>query len=436
VSQALFKSADTPLGLPSAVALVIASMIGAGLFTTSGFALAALGSAEWVLAAWGIGGVVSACGAIGYGALAQALRESGGEYVYLARRVHPLAGFLAGWISLLAGFTTALAFAATALEAYAAPLLGIENPAGRIAVAVILLATAQHAIRVDGGAWVQNLVVAVKVVGLVVLTLAGWWYLADRPPSPAAQPAATPDWYTFANQLTWVYVGYSGFNAAVYVAEEVRQPERTVPRAMLLATLLVAVLYLALNAVFVYAGPIEQLAGHQDIAARAMRLLGGPAAETACRVLICLALASSVSALTMSGPRVYAKMAADRLFPLPPPVPGRAPALAIVLQAALAILVALLTDLRQQLDYLGFVLMLCAAGAVATVLRGPAGNPRGPAWWQRAAAAVFVFSAVLFATLSACRAPVPSLVAGGATVVSGIAAYYALRRWYGRPGSS
>lgn len=428
----------TPLGFYSATALVVASMIGAAVFTSAGFSLAELKSREWVLVAWVVGGAIAVCGAISYGALAKSLRESGGEYVYLARRVHPLAGFLAGWVSLLAGFTGALAYAATTFETYAAPMLPWELPYGTIAIAIIALCFVQHSLGVAGGAWLQNAIVAAKIVGLAALLVAGWYWLGHRDPLEPL-PAPTFTWDQFGRQLTYVYLAYSGFNAAVYVTEEVENPQTTLPRSMLIGTLLVMVLYLALNALFVYAGPFESLT-HEDrrgeIAAVAMGLLGGPMAELFTRLLILTALVTSVSALTMSGPRVYAKMAADGLFPLPVPAAGKAPWAAMLLQAVLATVVVLTAGLETQLGYLGIVLMLCAAGAVTTLFWVRSEDPtERPTWWQLAAAGLFVVAALVLAVLTFRREHYENegnnvMLAVAVTFVAGIVAYYALRWWH------
>lgn len=417
------------LGLPSAVALVVASMIGAVVFTSSGFALGDLGSPRLVILVWVIGGIVALAGAISYGALAQSIEESGGEYTYLARRVHPLAGFLAGWVSLLAGFTASMAFAAGALESYLAPLVGLEGvmPPGTLAVVSILLAAAVHSWHFARGASLQNVVVLLKVAGLVAMVVIGCVLLGQRPPleQPAA-PAPFPGWLAIANQLTWVALGYAGFNAAIYVAEEVRDARRNVPRAMLIGTLLVMFLYVALNAVFVHSGPVGQLANSPDIAAVAARLLGGAWAEVAVRVLICAALLTSVSALSMAGPRVYAKMAQDGLFPLPVSSVDGTVRGAIWLQAALAIAVVLSTPLRTQLDYLGFTLSLSAAATVASLLLPRGGPPLGIV--RGCAAALFVVATLTFALLAAARDTNQSALYGGATLLSGILVYHVLRR--------
>lgn len=417
-----------PLGLMTTLALVVASMVGAGVFTSSGYALGDLGSPERVLVAWVVGGLVAIAGAISYGALAQRIVESGGEYVFLARRVHPLAGFLAGWISLVAGFTASMAFAATALEKYALPLLGADwLPHGALATSSIVLAAVLHAWgTLPGGRW-QGVIVAAKVVGLVLLVVAGAMALAQRGPLPA-EPIDLPPWnlLTFANSLVWISLAYAGFNAAVYVAEEVRQPERTIPRAMIGGTVLVAILYLALNALMVYAGPLSQLKYQQDIAAVAARMLGGMWGELACRVLIIAALITSVSALTMAGPRVYAKMARDGLFPLPPGPLEEAPRLAICLQAILACGVVMSTTLRQQLDYLGFVLSVCSAATVATLFLP--GNRKPLRWGEYLAAGIFVVASLTFAVLAARREGNPAGNAAAVTLGLGLVAYL-LMRW-------
>ncbi len=421
--------ATPPLGLWTTMALVVASMVGAGVFTSSGYALKDLGSPERVLAAWAIGGLIAIAGAISYGALAQRIAESGGEYVFLARRVHPLAGFLAGWVSLVAGFTAAMAFAATALEAYALPLTGLDAlPRGVFASVVVLLAAVLHTLGTAPGARWQAGVVVAKVVGLVLLVIGGLVALAARGPLPPASREVPPfDIIAFANSLVWISLAYAGFNAAVYVAEEVRDPRRTIPRAMIVATLLVALLYLALNGVMVYAGPHDQLAGQPDVAAVAARLLGGLWGELACRGLIIVALLTSVSALTMSGPRVYAKMAHDGLFPLPKEDLREAPVLAIWLQALLACVVALSTTLLQQLNYLSFMLSVCSAATVATLFLPHRGQRLRA--HEALAAGLFVVASFTFAALAAKQEGNPAAIATAATLALGLVAYVLMRWW-------
>jgi APA family basic amino acid/polyamine antiporter len=196
---------------------------------------------------------------------------------------------------------------------------------------------------------------------------------------------------------------------------------------MIGATLLVALLYLALNGVMVYAGPHSQLAGQADIAAVAARLLGGTWGELACRLLIIAALVTSVSALTMSGPRVYAKMARDGLFPLPRENPLKAPLVAIWLQALLACVVVLSTTLRQQLNYLGFMLSICSAATVATLFLPQRGQRLRA--YEAVAAGLYVVASFTFAALAARHQGNPAAIAAAATLALGLVAF-ALMRWW------
>ena len=214
----------TALGPATLCALVVANMIGAGVFTTSGFALSDLGSPWLVLLAWLIGGGVALCGAASYGALIRLRPESGGEYLFLARGIHPLAGFIGGWISLLAGFTGAIAYAAITFVAYATPAL-VGTTAGRqTATALILVAALLHGIRLEAGTRAQNLGVLVKLVAITAFVLFAFLFgdVGNWPGlTGSGAAAARPGIATFALTLMWISFSYSGFNAAVYLAGEV-----------------------------------------------------------------------------------------------------------------------------------------------------------------------------------------------------------------------
>lgn len=419
---------SSALGLWTLVALVIGNMIGAGVFTTSGFALADLGSPSLVLAAWLVGGVIAFCGAVSYGGLSRIVPGSAGEYLYLSRLAHPGVGFVAGWVSLLAGFTAAIAYAALTFAAYAAP--GHQDDAGARLVATLVIAVAVllHALRVRQGAIVQNVAVAVKV--LLLLAFCGFALVgpgADHWAGYAALRNAGSRGFElapFALSLMWISFSYSGFNAAVYVAGEVPDAPRVVPRALIVGTSLTVLVYLGLNAIFVLAPAFDAAAGEQDIAAIAARALGGESLADAMRLLIALALFTSVSAMVMAGPRVYARMADDGLLPGALGFRGETPTAAVLLQGALAIAVVWLTGLRELLSYLGFTLGLSAAATVASlflaVRRQPGIRPLLPGYpW---APAVFVGSTLVFAALAATREPF-EMLAAVATIASGALLY-------------
>ena len=353
------------LGVPSLGAIVVANMIGAGVFTTSGFALADLGTPGRVMLAWLLGAVIALLGAVCYGALAARLRESGGEYLFLSRTLHPMAGFLAGWVSLWAGFTGAIALAAEAAQSYLAPWLPEGLPPDLVGSVAIVLAGILHTVGVGRGARIQNAAVAAKVIALLVLIGIG---ASQLPELPAPAPLSF-ELGTFAVTLMWVSLSYSGWNAGVYVAGEARDPARTLPRSLLGGTLLVTLLYLALNWVFVHAAPVEELAGRPDVAAVAAAALGGDGLEALVRGILVLALLTSISSMVMIGPRVYARMADDGLFPKRLAFSGEVPAAAIWLQVALAVLVLWVSGLRSQLTNLGWILGLFTALAVVGLLR-------------------------------------------------------------------
>lgn len=303
------------LGLPSCTALVVASMIGAGVFTTSGYTLADLRSRGAVLAAWALGGGLATCGALSYAALSRRFPVSGGEYEYLTRALHPVAGTLAGWVSLLAGFTVPLAVAAGAFDVYVGAI--VERDTGRLCGSMAIVAAGvAHGLQVRVGALLQNTIVLAKVLLIGGLIGFGACVIAQRgapPPLTGARDGAFLP--AFATGLVWISFAYSGWNAAVYVASEVRTPERTVARSLLLGTFAVTAMYLGLNAVFLFAAPADRLAGRPEVAAVAAEALGGSWLRVAVSALVALALLTSIASLVMTGPRVYARMAEDGVLP-------------------------------------------------------------------------------------------------------------------------
>lgn len=347
------------LGLTSAAALVVASMIGTGVFTTSGFLLADLKSPGLVLVAWVLGGGLATLGALSYGALARRIPESGGEYTFLSQTLHPAAGFLAGWVSLLVGFSAPLAAAAIGFGEYVRPWLG-GLPPRLIGTLLILTFSLLHAAHVQRGARAQDWTVLIKV--LLIVAFVGYGLSRLTPFEPAAtSPVAVS---TFAVSLVWVSFSYSGWNAAVYIGGEIREPGRNLPRALLLGTGTVTLLYLGLNAVFVFAAPIETLAGKLDIGRVAAQAIGGPALGHAISGLVALALLTSVSSMMMAGPRVYARMAAAGHLPRWLVAAEGPPRAAIAFQTVIALGLLWSAAYEQLLTFIGFTLGLSTAATV------------------------------------------------------------------------
>jgi basic amino acid/polyamine antiporter, APA family len=414
------------LGLLSATAVVIASMIGAGVFTTSGFLLADLGSPWIVLLAWCVGGIQAALGALCYGALARRIPESGGEYIFLSRTLHPSAGYLAGWISLLVGFSAPLAAAALAFGTYAGPWIPALDPRV-LGTVLILLFGLVHALHVGRGAQLQNWSVILKVC-LILALIAYAFPRLDFEVQAVAEPMPFSIG-AFAVSLVWISFSYSGWNAAVYVAGEVKNAERVLPRALLLGTGLVMLLYLALNTVFVFSAPADQLAGRVDVGRIAAESIGGPGLGNAVAALIALALLTSVSSLIMTGPRVYAQMAGDGYLPRFLRPQSGPPRYAIAIQLVIGLLLLWVTPFRDLLTYIGFTLMLSTAATVLGLiaLRRKEGSAFVVPGWPWVPA-LFLAGVVAIGAFSISRRPVPSLIVLGVLGVGWIAWFLQHRR--------
>ena len=404
------------LGLGSATALVIASMLGTGIFTTSGFLLADLRSPWLVLLAWVLGGGVAVLGALSYGALARLIPESGGEYLFLSRTLHPAAGYMAGWVSLLVGFSAPLAAAANALGQYTSGwFAGV--PPSITGTMLLVLVSLLHAWNVRGGARAQNLAVVVKVLLITLFIGLG---LARIPgaPAPSTEPFSTP---ALAMSLVWISFSYAGWNAVIYLGGEVKDPERNIPRSLILGTLVVTVLYVAINAVFLLAVPGNVISGHLEVGRLVAEHLGGPAWAEGATVLVSLALLTSISSLIMTGPRVYARIASDGYLPAWMEQREGPPRAAILFQLAVALVMLWTSTYQSLLSFIGFTLGLSTAATVCGLMwervrRGPAMSVPGWPWVPL----LFVVAVLAMTALSVSRAPLPSLAGMGVLALGGL----------------
>jgi APA family basic amino acid/polyamine antiporter len=364
-------ASQRPLTLPHALALVVSSMVGTGVFTTAGLMLAELRSGWLVLGAWVASGALALAGAAVYAELGAMMPRAGGEYVYLSRAFHPALGFLSGWVALLVGFAAPTAAGALAFGRYLHALApGV--PVRVAALALVALVTALHAREVRRAGFVQAALTGLIV--LVILAFVGaalasghleWGRLAasrDVQPRAGASQAGA-----LAVGLVYTAYSYFGWNAAAYVAGELRDPDRTLPRALVGGAALVTILYVALNAVFLASTPAGELAGNVEVGDIAARHVFGPRGGALVTALIALALAGSVSALAMTGPRVLQAMAEDGVFfrALGRTSARGAPWRAVLLQGALAALGIATATFEPLLIYAGFTLSLSAAMTVA-----------------------------------------------------------------------
>jgi APA family basic amino acid/polyamine antiporter len=434
-------TAHRPLGAVHAAALVVASMVGTGVFTITGALLVPLPSPLVVLVAWAVSGLLALCGAAVYAELGTMMPRVGGEYVYLSRAFGPAMGFLSGWVALIVGFAAPTAVGAVGFASYVHAVVPAV-PQLLVAVSLIVVVTAVHMIDVRFGARVQaglaGLVVVVIVVFVGTTLATGRLALANLGASvggvhPGSGSGFLASAGAFAVGLVQVSYAYSGWNGAAYIAGEVREPARALPRALVIGTGLVTVLYLALNLVYLCAVPPAALAGQINVAHIAATALFGPRGAQLVSSLVALTAAGFVSAMLMSGPRVAVAMAEDgaffRAF-------GRsnargAPALAVGLQGALAIVAVLTARFEQLLVYVGFTLTLNAAAAVlaAFVLRWRepgSERPHRALGWPLSGVLFLVLAAYM--TVLAVRERPRESAAALATLIAGGAAYAAWHR--------
>lgn len=300
------------LGVPTATAVVIAAMVGSGVFTTLGFQVAEIRSTFAIMMVWLVGGVIALCGAFTYGELGAALPRSGGEYHLLRRVYTPALGFLSGWVSATVGFAGPSALAAMALASYTATFIpGI--PENHLAAGVVLGFSLIHASSLQAGTTFQNLLTVLKV-GLI-LGFVGAAFTVDQVQGitlwPQAGDVGLITGPAFAIALIFVSYAYTGWNAAIYVAGEIKQPSRTLPRSLLLGTLAVTALYALLNYVFLRTVPMDELAGQIEVGFLAGVHIFGEAGGQVTAAIIAGLLASTVSAYVFLGPRILMVMGED-----------------------------------------------------------------------------------------------------------------------------
>ena len=439
---------DRRLGPLDAAVIVVSNVIGIGIFTTPSVVAAMLPNPAAMLGVWAAGGALAFAGALAYSELATRRPQAGGEYVYLRESFGALAAFLTGWTSFVAGFAGAIAAGAVGVTAYldrflpgagnaaaiaawrAGPLTLTLSNRSLVAMALIIVLALIHARGLGPGRWMQNALTLVKVVALALFVIVGF-IVAQPPPAPVA--AAPPvDWHLWLLALVPVMFSYSGWNAAVYVAEEIREPERNVPLALAIGTTTVAVLYLALNALYLRVLPHSALVGAISVGAVAADRLFGSSAGGVFAALAIVIVLGSISAMTLAGPRVYFAMARDAAFfrsaaRVHPRY--RTPAIAILAQAGWSCLLVLSGTFDGLLTYTGFAVILFSALAVLSLFvvrhRGEPGSFR--AWGYPWAPAIFCL--VGFAIVVNTVAEAPRVAFAGLAVMAAGIPVYVWTRW-------
>lgn len=358
------------MSLLTAICIVIANMIGTGIFTSLGFQVGDLPSGFAIVALWTVGGLCALCGALSYAELGAALPRSGGEYNFLREIYHPSLGFLAGWISGTVGFSAPVAIAAMPFGTYLATIMPGTNPL-IWGLAVVWATTFVLLLDLRLGSAFQIGSTLLKVALIVVIIGAGFYVVGRGDVSflprkgDGALIASTP----FALSLYWVMYAYSGWNASTYITGELKNPSRNIPLSLTLGTLIVTLLYVGLNAAFLRTTPPAEMIGKQQVALVAGTHIFGATGGKLMALLICVGLVSTVSAMMWIGPRVNVAMGED-LRPLRwlARRNGRGiPVNAIITQFVIVNVMLLTATFQAVVNYVQFSLTLCSALTVLGV---------------------------------------------------------------------
>ncbi len=363
----------------AAASVVVANMIGTGVFTSLGFQLQDIQSTFPLLLLWAVGGAVAFSGAVSYAELGAAIPRSGGEYAFLTRVYHPVAGFVSGWISATVGFAAPTALAAIAFGAYLASVFPSLS-ATWLGAGLVVAVTAAHVTTHRRSSLFQQAFTTAKIVLIVGFCLAAALLVDEpQPVSPLPRPGdgrliASG---SFAVSLIYVNYAYTGWNAATYLTGELARPQRTLPWVLGGGTALVAVLYVALNHAFLRAAPMAELEGELEVGYVAATHVFGPTGAAIMGVVLALLLVSTVSAMVMAGPRVLQAIGEDhRAFrPLARRNRSGIPATAILFQSGLTLIFTVTASFESALVFSGFVLglnsMLAVAGVAVLRVREP-----------------------------------------------------------------
>ncbi len=355
----------------AAISVVIANMIGTGVFTSLGFQVLGLPDAFTIMMLWLCGGIIALCGAFCYAEIATRLKESGGEYLYLSKIFHPALGFTSAWISLFAGFAGAIAASALALGKYSAPLFGFNleqdgdpffTPQKMVGLAALVLLSLVHIRGVKTGGTVQTILTGLKVSLIAFFCIAPFFVGGSFTGVASFAPQENSSEFifsmAFAGSLAWVMFAYSGWNAAAYIAGNVENPRRTLPYSLILGTFVVTLIYLALNAMFLATTPIGALAGNEDVGNIVALKIFGADFGMVFSGLFSLALLSTCSSMIIAGPRVLEKVGKDYSFfkVLTRNSKGGTPTIAIIVQASIAGILVMVSSFKDMIEYISIIL--------------------------------------------------------------------------------
>ncbi|PCJ46617.1 MAG: amino acid permease [Gammaproteobacteria bacterium] len=355
----------------TALAVIIANMIGTGVFTSLGFQLIGIQSGFVILMLWIIGGITALCGALTYAELGSALPRSGGEYNFLSHIYHPVAGFTSGWISSTIGFSAPTALAAITFGSYLSAVFPFLS-AQYLALALLAVMTIVHGSSRKNSGQIQQIFTLLKIFLILVFCLAGLLLVAEPQPvnfMPIAGDKSLILSSTFAISLIYVSYAYTGWNAATYISSELEHPQKSLSTILLSGTVIVTICYVLLNYVFLYTAPIDELVGKVEIGVISAQHVFGDGGAMIMGTVLSLLLISTVSAMTLAGPRVLQVIGEDfKVFEkLAVTNADGVPTRAIYFQSSIAAIFVLTSSFESILVFSGFALALNSFLAVAGI---------------------------------------------------------------------
>ena len=427
-------SGGATVSVAVATAIVVADMVGVGVFTSLGFQVKDIPSGFAILTLWTVGGIVALCGVFSYSELGAMFPRSSGEYNFLSRAYHPAFGFVAGFVSATVGFAAPVALAAIALEQYGRSIFPNAPPLllalGTVwAVSLVQLSGVRHS------STFQLISTILKVVLIMAFLIAG--FVIGTPQALTFAPQVQDIGYVasapFAIGLVFVMYSFSGWNAATYIVGEMRDAGQNLPRALFAGTLIVLVLYVTLNAVFLHTAPIDKLAGQIDVARIAGTYIFGEVGGRIVGAMICIGLISSISAMMWIGPRVMMTMGEDipalRVFSRKST--QGAPAYAILFQLTVATLMLFTRSFEAVLDFIQFALLFCSFFTVLGVIKLRIMQPDLPrpyrAWGYPVTPIIFLLVTLFMMYYLVVDRPLQSFF-GALIMVSGLLIYVVFRK--------
>jgi len=355
----------------TATAIIIANMIGTGVFTSLGFQLVGIQSGFVILLLWVVGGITALCGALSYAELGAALPRSGGEYNFLTKIYHPVAGFTSGWVSSTIGFSAPTALAAITFGSYLSAVFPVLS-AKYLAIGLLILFTFIHSTNRKTSGGIQQVFTFLKVFIILIFCTLGLYLVAEPQPInflPRTGDSTLIFSSTFAVSLIYVNYAYSGWNAATYISSELEEPQKSLPKILLTGTLVVTVCYVALNFIFLYAAPVESMVNKVEIGVVAAQYIFGDTGASIMGTILSMMLVSTVSAMTLAGPRVLQVIGEDftAFRALSVTNTDGVPARAIYFQSSIALIFILTSSFESILVFSGFAFAVNNFFAVAGV---------------------------------------------------------------------